>query len=157
MYQHRYQCAECAIVNFYRRTRLTSSGCLEWTGGRSAEGYGRIKVDTRYRQAHRHIWELIKGPIPAGMIVCHRCDNPACVDVGHLFLGTDATNSDDKVRKNRHARGRTIAVLTEDQVILIKQRIADGDLLSAIARDYNVTPGTISAIKCERSWRHVTI
>lgn len=78
-----------------------SAGCWEWTGSRHRNGYGQFY----YRgpaMAHRVSWELANGPVPDGMLVCHRCDNPPCVRPDHLFLGTQADNLVDMVSKGRH-------------------------------------------------------
>ena len=77
-------------------------GCIEWEGGRTPEGYGRKKIGTKYVLTHRQAWEKLHGPIPVGMCVLHRCDNPPCRNVEHLFLGTRGDNNRD-----RHQKGRT--------------------------------------------------
>lgn len=77
------------------------NGCLEWTGSKFWTGYGQIKVDGKNMKTHRFAWELANGPIPDGMIICHRCDNPPCCDVVHLFLGTHQDNVDDMMMKGR--------------------------------------------------------
>ncbi len=74
----------------------------EWQGSRDAMGYGRISVNGQPILTHRVAWELINGPIPNGLYVCHRCDNPPCVTVIHLFLGTNSENQLDSVAKGRH-------------------------------------------------------
>lgn len=84
--------------------RLRPEGdCLVFTGTRSRQGYGSLRVAGAMIKAHRVAWELAHGQIPAGMAVCHRCDNPPCCNVAHLFLGTIADNNAD-----RHAKGRTV-------------------------------------------------
>lgn len=91
------------------------NGCLEWTGSTSAKGYGRIWSDGKVRGAHRIAWELVNGPIPDGLFVCHHCDNPPCCETspseaypdGHLFLGTDADNYVDMVMKGRGKAAKT--------------------------------------------------
>lgn len=80
--------------------------CWEWRGTRSPRGYGmfRIKVQGVWtnRHATRVTWELMHGPIPDGYNVCHKCDNPPCVNPKHLFLGTQSDNAQDMIRKGRN-------------------------------------------------------
>lgn len=84
-----------------------NSGCWLWDGAVEVGGYGVMKVgkkaDDSYRQerAHRLAYEHFVGPIPAGMLVCHRCDVRCCVNPAHLFVGTHQANMDDMYRKGR--------------------------------------------------------
>lgn len=75
-------------------------GCLEWPGGR-VNGYGVIYVAGKSRRITRWVWVQLHGPIPAGMEVCHTCDNPPCFLPDHLFLGTSQDNNDDMRAKGR--------------------------------------------------------
>lgn len=75
--------------------------CWNWTGGRFENDYGAFQLDGKAVRAHRVAWELINGPIPEGLIVCHHCDNPGCQRPNHLFLGTHADNAQDRERKGR--------------------------------------------------------
>lgn len=79
--------------------------CWPWMACRNRHGYGKVGVGGISVTAHRAVWELANGPIPAGLHVLHRCDNPPCVNPAHLFLGTNADNVEDKVRKGRSCAG----------------------------------------------------
>jgi hypothetical protein len=76
-------------------------GCWTWTAGRNADGYGWFKISGGPKVAHRVAWELTNGPIPEGLIVRHRCDNPPCVNPGHLELGTHKDNRRDCSQRGR--------------------------------------------------------
>lgn len=83
---------------------ITETGCILWTGAINDDGYGVIGSGTRNGQmllAHRAAYELKIGPIPEGVKVLHRCDNPPCINHEHFFLGTQADNMADMVSKRR--------------------------------------------------------
>lgn len=103
----------CVPVEGRLQAKLVENenGCLEFTGYLTPKGYGQIRVGGRSggsHLTHRVAWELVNGPIEDGLFVCHKCDNPSCCNVDHLFLGSNADNVADMVAKGRHwAHGRT--------------------------------------------------
>lgn len=88
----------------WSKVLVDGAGCWLFSGYRDRKGYGQIYVDAvmSRRLAHRVAWELANGPIPQGMLVCHQCDCPSCVNPAHLFLGTAIDNNRDMVGKGRH-------------------------------------------------------
>ncbi len=88
-----------------------NSGCILWIGRINKDtGYGQLAcwapgTRRKYRAAHRLAWEAVNGTIPTGLLVCHKCDTPPCINPDHMFLGTNADNSADKVAKGRARSG----------------------------------------------------
>jgi hypothetical protein len=89
---------------------ITDKGCFDVTShSRDRNGYPHITIKGIKVRTHRHAWEKNFGPIPKGFCVCHKCDNPSCVNPDHLFLGTNTDNVKDKVSKGRQSKGKTHA------------------------------------------------
>jgi hypothetical protein len=99
------------------------------------------------------MWELTNGPIPAGMHVCHHCDNPPCCNPAHLFLGTNTDNIKDRVAKGRS--GHTNAKLTPERAHDIRRRYAAGGIFQReLAAEYGVTRSCVQHVIHGNSWRH---
>lgn len=133
--------------------------CWEWHGCRVRHAYGRFTYGNKNWMAHRFSWELANGPIPDGMVVCHRCDNPPCVNPGHLFIGTHADNHADMVAKRRHSWGtrQPGAKLTPDDARQIRKLADAGMVKSEIAKLYpQVHPMHIYLVISGKRWpRHL--
>lgn len=133
--------------------------CWVWLGLKSRQGYGRMTINKKQKLAHRYSWEIYRGQIPDGMFICHKCDNPSCVNPRHLFVGDRFDNAKDMVKKgrNRDDKGskHPSAKLTEEQVIHIRKRIEDGEMQINLAKEFNVHKATISMIKRRENWSHV--
>jgi len=137
-----------------------SGSCWNWTACKNSDGYGQFWIDVTNYLAHRIAYELAFGPIPDRLHVLHHCDNPGCVRVSHLFLGTDKDNMDDKTKKGRgnQASGEKhgMAKLTEDKVKQIRKAYSDGNTtLVKLAEKYEVEPKTIHRVIHAETWKNV--
>lgn len=101
------------------RHEVPGAHCWEWAGSLNNQGYGQISVGGRPRLAHRVAWEHMRGEVPAGLLVCHHCDNPQCVRPSHLFLGTHHDNTHDALAKGRPV-GRPRAAITAHNLLVAK-------------------------------------
>lgn len=145
-------------VSFWEKVDL-SDDCWLWTGGKGKFGHGLFTMGSKGHTigAHRFSYEQAYGPIPDGLAVCHRCDNPPCVNPNHLFLGTRADNSADCVAKDRQAKGQSIwqAKLTEDDIRTIRAAPGGWGKIKPLAERYGVNPRTITSIRHGKLWKHL--
>ena len=138
---------------------VKGDGCWEWTGTLSSNGYGKSWFSGRLVRAHRVSWALVNGPVPAGMCVCHHCDNRVCVRPDHLFIGTYRDNVLDKEHKGRgnHPRGSSAgrALVTEVDVVEIRRLAEGGMCYHDIGPSYGLSKQAVGSIVRRQSWRHV--
>jgi hypothetical protein len=140
--------------------RLGPDDCWPWNARRGGRGeYGSFRIFEGHKErkvpAHRLAWVLVHGPIdPSTLYVLHRCDNPECVNTGHMFLGTHLDNMADRDAKKRAARGEASgrASFTNQQVEAIR---SDDRAYSAIASDYGVSSSVIGDVRTGKSWAHI--
>lgn len=131
-------------VRFFQKTKQSANGCLEWTASYCAVGYGRIKVDGRLRMATHVAIYLSNGFWPkAGVDVCHTCDNPRCVNVDHLFIGTRLDNVQDCQRKGRFVSNPPTSKLALMGADDLYQGISTHGSIMAFARSLGVGPQTV--------------
>ena len=122
-------------------------------------GYGWAAYKGKARTAHRAAWMFLYGDLPSDLHVCHKCDNRACVNPAHLWVGTQAENNRDCLEKGRHRspRGseRNWAVLDEEKVAYIRAQPSRRGLLYDLAKQFGVKHSTIHAARGKRVWKHV--
>lgn len=158
---------------FWSKVHQTE-GCWFWLRTTDRDGYGVLTIGGRQRRAAQVAWELVNdSPFPTGMQACHHCDTPGCVRPDHIFVGTNQDNTRDSTEKGRRATGdrngkRTHpesvirgeqhgrAKLTENEVIAIRSRYAQGDIgHRRLAADYGLSPAGLRFILIRRTWRHI--
>lgn len=140
-------------VRFWSKVNVKGKDeCWLWTAAKNHNGYGQFNNGVSNCRPHRWLWEREIGPIPNGTLLLHRCDNRACVNPNHLWLGTAQDNTDDMIVKGRH---KFKSILTESDVYIIRERLAKGDMHKDIAKDYNVSRATITDINTRKRWRYL--
>lgn len=151
-----------------------SGDCWLWLGATFPSGYGAFgsRQTLGTQRAHRIAYILTNGAISDDLYVLHKCDNPRCCNPAHLFLGTAADNSDDKVAKDRQAKGdrqglrkhpgaaargerQHLAVLTAEQVRQIRTLHARGAKQNELSRRFGVSTTTLNNIVHRRTWQHI--
>lgn len=138
--------------------RVNEAGCWEWRLSLDKKGRGRIRNGGSKMFASRASFIAFNGHIPDGMVVCHSCDNPSCINPSHLWLGTQKDNMQDMHEKGRYkgcaqqGERHSMAKLSRDNVLKIRQ---DERTQKEIARDYKVSRPLISLIKTGKLWSHL--
>ena len=143
------------LLRILRNTSIDPSGCWLWKGSKSVAGYGRIKFDDVRWAVHRLMAHINISDVAEDSVVCHRCDNPCCVNPEHLFIGTQKQNVDDRDAKGRRnqARGERqgSSKLSAEQVLAIR---LDSRKQSVIAAEYGISRAHVGNLKANRAWKH---
>jgi len=142
-----------------------NSVCWEWFGkARANGGYGRLSAGRKIQvRAHIAVWVLTNGPIPEGLCVLHKCDNPSCCNPDHLFLGTKADNTHDMMSKGRmsappihlgeaHPRATLTVELVKKIRAIPKWKHGDRKRLAA---EWGISPKNISDVRYNKVWGHI--
>jgi len=143
-------------INFFKHVHKTDD-CWLWAGCEHPSGYGKFRLNMQHLPAHRASYILHYGEFDRGLLVCHKCDTPLCVNPDHLFLGTQKDNMQDMINKGRKIKpiGEDMpnAKLTNRKVMQIKQMIQMNFRQKDIADIFTIDPSTISRIKSGLRWR----
>lgn len=141
------------VVRFWAKTTKTDS-CWLFPFDLNTQGYGRFWICVPRPPlrvfAHRLSWELANGPILDSLCVLHRCDNPPCINPGHLFLGTLSDNMRDRALKGKQNTSHLVLA----DVFEIRRRRLSGEQLMTIANDFNVSMATVSDIGRGKTWKY---
>lgn len=135
--------------------------CWVWTKSRVTDGYGNVMMNRRHTSAHRIAFQLGKGDIPAGLFVCHSCDNPPCINPAHLHIGTNADNLRECRDRGRHkshimpGEANPIAKLDNTAVNEIRELLRMGLSHRKIAALFGICPQNVSKIKNGERWAHL--
>lgn len=134
-----------------------NSGCWLWLAQINGRGYGKLTLPNhRSGTAHRVSYEAFKGPIAKGLLVCHKCDVPLCINPDHLFLGTHQQNMRDRDNKDRANKPKgskhPMAKLSDGDILAIRN---DTRMGKDIAADYGISKSMVSLIKNRRNWTHI--
>lgn len=146
------------IQDFHKRI-LKTKGCWLWQGNLDTKGYGRFSLFGKVHKAHRLSYQEFKGKVPKELFVCHKCDNPQCVNPKHLFLGTIQDNLRDMYDKgrgaDRHGEKSTNCKLTNVDVLIMREALEKGFRCIDVRKYFKISSAHISAIKYKRRWSHI--
>ncbi len=143
-----------------QNTLIISDTCVLWEGTKDKDGYGIQPFDGKQGRAHRNAYRLGVGNIPEGMLVCHTCDVPSCINTDHLFLGTPKDNMQDKVNKGRQHRPlgslNGMSLLKESEVEIIKSMLREEKYThDEISHIFKCSRQLITLINTGKRWSHV--
>jgi len=149
-----------SVTRFLRIIRPVQKAgeCWMWPGSIHQSGYGQffLSFSTKRVRVHRFAYEIFVGPIPDGLYCLHRCDNKACVNPDHLYLGTHQDNMNDRNQRGRtaHSERHGRAKLTASKVLAIRKAATQGKTRRQLADKYHVSPECIRDIANHRRWKY---
>lgn len=136
------------------KSKRADNGCLEWFGIRSKQGYGMMFfLDRTCTTAHRALYQAIHGlELPRSIVVCHKCDNPSCVDIDHLFAGTHRDNMHDKLMKGRNAKKyklhTRVCKHSNEKIMAIKNSVGKAKV---IAKKFEVSESYVYRLRSNKA------
>lgn len=141
---------------FFSRFKIDEkSGCWNWTAHRDKDGYGFLPGDNSNIRAHRYSYAYHYGEDISGILVCHKCDNPGCVNPDHLFIGNAKDNVTDMISKGRDmmigSRNNKAKLNEYDVAEIRKSTLSTNDL----SKKYKVSKSSIKRILTRKNWDHV--
>ena len=148
---------------WYNVDKLTKNECWNWLASKKDRGYGRFVIGAVQEAAHRVSWVIHYGQIPNDLCICHRCDNPSCVNPSHLFLGTHADNMLDMKLKDRAighiGEDNNKSTLLETEIIELRKiydfYVNKYGLTKKLSHVYNVPYGTMQKVVRRYTWNHI--
>ena len=145
-------------TRFWDKVQRMPNGCAEWIGAKDGGGYGAFRYSNKLYRSHRFAWMLrYREWVPDDKVLCHTCDNPACVNTEHLFIGTQAENLADMTSKGRRTCGERhpSSKLTEREVEIIRTFcVRNGRGCKAFAaRWFGISRQQVTNIASERQRR----
>jgi hypothetical protein len=140
-----------------KKRTVMQGECLIWMGSRTTAGYGMISINDKTSSLSRAVWESANGPIPPGMQVMHKCDNPPCCNIEHLTLGTPKDNQQDCTNKDRRPVGdrHYHSKLSSKDISGIRVFLESGMKHKNIAEMYGVSKSNITVINRGKGWKHI--
>lgn len=151
--------AKLTPEKFWSMCEKRENSCWEWTRCLHKDGYGQLSYHRKFWLAHRLAWHLARGPIPKGICVCHKCDNPKCINPDHLFIGSHAENMSDMKNKGRRKNinsgelnGR--AKISASDAAEIRNKYQSGKTRQVdLAAEYGIAQTVISLIVRGKIWK----